>query len=249
MVFAFVALECKVVEIVAIGYLVDLVIQLVRTRKAGQLICNHYVRISAASGLAAAIPNPGIGFSPIRIHINAIFPSALDLKRQIWRIYFEVIFVIEVPYSYDDGTLGQLQLGRPVIEIKKGHTRFRIHAYRSRASLQFRSRILVSPQIVARREWPIGNCFHPIALPARLERNRSHRIAESRYAAWRILRRPLRLRRRSLILRGRFLRDESERRLQHQQHPCQDNSNYRDFARLHWLMFLASPSNGTAYIV
>jgi len=37
--------------------------------------------------------------------------------------------------------------------------------------------------------------------------------------------------------------------LQHQQYPRQDNSNYHDVVRFHWLVFLAAVANSTAYTV
>jgi len=108
MVLTLIALKCEVVEIVAIGYLVDLMIQLISAGEPGSLAGNHIVRRSAASRFPSAMPNRGIGFTSIGTHINEIFPSALNLKSQIRRIDFELIFVIEVPYAHNDGTLGQL---------------------------------------------------------------------------------------------------------------------------------------------
>src|SRR5580692_9717642 len=211
MIFPLIPLERKVVEIVAIRYLVDLMIQLVSTREFGELPRNYVVRVSATRRLAAPTPDSGIGFRSVGIHVNAIFTGALDLKRQIRRVYFEMIFVIQMSHPQENGTLGQLELSGSVIEIKECDTRFRIHPNRCRATLQFSSRILVSPQIVTGSQWPIGDCLHPIALPARLKGNGSHRITESRHPAWRILRRPLLFRGRPLILR--FLGHDSERGL------------------------------------
>ncbi len=151
----------------------------------------------------------------------------------------------------------RLQLGGAVVEIQDGNTGFRINANRGRAKLHFRPGILVSPQIVARCQRTIRDCLHPIAFAARLKRHRSDRITQPRHAAGRILRRPLRLRGLSLvlwalvlrrwplvllnlILRRLVLRRDSERCLQHEQYPRQDNSNCHDFERFHWLMFLAA---------
>jgi len=231
MIFPLIALECKVVEIVAIRYLVDLMIQLVSTRESSELPSNYDIRVSATRRLAAATPHSGISFSSIRVHIDAIFTGALDLKRQIRRVYFEMIFVIQMPHPHENGTLGQLELSGSVIEIKECHTRFRIHPDRCRAALQFSSRILVSPQIVTGSQWPIGDCLHPIALPARLKGNGSHRITESRHPARRILRRPLLFRGRPLILR--LLGHDSERGLQHEQYSRQCNSGYQGFVSFH----------------
>ena len=231
MIFPLIALECKVIEIVAIGHLVDLMIQLVSTREFGELPSNDVVRVSATRRLAAPTPDSGIGFSSVGIHINPIFTGALDLKRQVRRIYFEMIFVIQMSHPHENGALGQLELSGSIIEIKECHTRFRIHADRCRAALQFSSRILVSPQIVAGSQWPIGDCLHPIAFPARLKGNGSHRITESCYPAWRILRRPLLFRGRSLILR--LLGHDSQRRLQHEQYSRQDKSSYQGFMSFH----------------
>ena len=231
MIFPLIPLECKVVEIVAIGYLVDLVIQLVSTRELGELPGNYIVRVSATRRLAAPTPDSGIGFSSIGVHVKAIFTGALDLKRQIRRVYFEVIVVIQMSHPHENGSLRELQLSGSVIEIKECHTRFRIHTDRCRAGLQLGSRILVSPQIVTGSQWPIGDCLHPIAFPARLKGNGSHRITESRYPTWRILRRPLLFRGRSLILR--LLGHDSERGLQHEKHPRQCNSGYQGFVSFH----------------
>src|SRR5580704_13567813 len=105
-VFPFVALECEVVEIVAIRDLVDFMIQLITAREASLLSSNYSVRGSAASGFPAAVPDCGIGFISVCAHIDAIFAGALNLKRKIGRIDFELILVIEMPYAHDDGTLG-----------------------------------------------------------------------------------------------------------------------------------------------
>jgi len=43
-------------------------------------------------------------------------------------VYLELIFVIDVPYSHNDGTLGELQLSYAIIEFKHCETGFRIDA-------------------------------------------------------------------------------------------------------------------------
>jgi hypothetical protein len=134
-VFTLIALECKAVEIVTIGYLVDLMIQLVSAREFSELPSNYVVRVPATRRLASATPDSGIGFSSIGVHVNAIFTGTLDLKRQIRGVYFEVIVVIQMSHSHENGTLGQLQLRGSVIEIKERHTGFRIHPDRCRAGL------------------------------------------------------------------------------------------------------------------
>ncbi len=238
MIFTLVAIECELVKIVIGGHLVDFVIQLISTREPGSLTRNHVVRVPAASGFAATTPNRGIGLASIGIHINPIFAVTLYLKCQIRRVDFEVIFIVEVPHADDNGPLRQLQLGGVVIDIKKCNAGFRIHANRSRTGLQFSPRILVSPQVVAGGQRTIGDSLYPVALATGLEGHRSYRIAEARNAAWRILCRTLLVRRLHLILRRRFLRGDSGRCLQRQQHSRQDNSNCQHFVRLHGFMFL-----------
>ena len=102
MVFTSIALECELVEIVAIRYLVDLMIQLITASEASSLAGNYDVRGSAAGGLPTAMPNCRIGFTSVGTDIDAIFPGALDLEGQIRCIYFELIVVIQMPNSHDD---------------------------------------------------------------------------------------------------------------------------------------------------
>jgi hypothetical protein len=127
MILALITIESPFIEIIAIGDLFNVMIQLVGASKARSLIGNHDVRVSATSRLSSAVPNRRIRFVSIRSHVNAIFTSALDLEGQVWSIHFEMIFIVEVPDSHNDGPLRQLQLGCAVIEIKEGEASFRIH--------------------------------------------------------------------------------------------------------------------------
>jgi hypothetical protein len=150
MILAVIPLECPIVKIIATRYLVDLMIEFIGASEARSLTGNYHVRVAATRGLASAMPNCGIGFSSICIYRNAVFTGSLDLKRQVRRIHFEAVVVVEMPYSHNDGTLRQFQLGGAIVEIKQGETGFRIHADRSRAGLQFSTRIFVGPQIITR---------------------------------------------------------------------------------------------------
>jgi hypothetical protein len=127
MILALITVESPFIEIIAIGDLFNVMIQLIGASKARSLIGNHDVRVSAASGFASAMPNRRIGFVSICRHIDTIFTGALNLEGQVWSIHFEMIFIVEVPDSYNDGTLRQLQLGCTVIELQEGDAGFRIH--------------------------------------------------------------------------------------------------------------------------
>jgi hypothetical protein len=127
MILALITVERPFIEIIAISDLFNVMIQLVGASKARSLIGNHDIRVSTTSRLASAMPNRRIGFVSIRSHVNAVFTCALDLEGQVWSVYFEMILIVEVPDSHNDGTLRQLQLGCTVIELKKGEASFRIH--------------------------------------------------------------------------------------------------------------------------
>ncbi len=71
MVLMIVALKRKVVEIVGIGYLVDLVIQLIRAGEACPLTRYYVVGVSAAGDFASPVPYRGIGFSSVSISSTA----------------------------------------------------------------------------------------------------------------------------------------------------------------------------------
>ena len=74
------------------------------------------------------MPDRGIGFISIGAHIDSILAGALNLERQIWRIDFELVFIIEMAYAHDDRALGQLYLRGPIVEIQERDASLGIHA-------------------------------------------------------------------------------------------------------------------------
>jgi hypothetical protein len=171
---------------------------LVRAREACALSSNHQVRRAATGGFGATVPDGGIGFIPVGAHVDPIITGALNLEREVRRIDFELVFIIEMADAHDDRALGQLYLGGAIVEIQECDAGLRIHANRGRACLQFSPGILVSPQIVAGSQRTISDCLYPVALATGLKGNRSVRKTQARYSARRIL---SRLWRRALFLR------------------------------------------------
>jgi hypothetical protein len=135
-IFAFVALGGKIIEIVGVWYLGNFVIELVCASEACALASDHKVRRAATSRLCATMPDHSIGFISIRAHIDSIFAGALNLECQIRRIDFKLVFVIEMADPHDDRPLRQLQLGSAIVEIQERNAGLGIHANRSRACLQ-----------------------------------------------------------------------------------------------------------------
>ncbi len=72
-------------------------------------------------------------------------------------------------------------------EIKKSQTRLRPQPDGSGTDLNFRARVLVHPQIVARGQRTVRHRFQPVALPAGLEGNRALYQADASGASRRIL--------------------------------------------------------------
>src|SRR6266436_459167 len=58
---------------------------------------------------------------------------------------------------------------------------------RGLACLNFRSRIVVSPNLVANRDRTVTHRLRPVALPTGLERNRTINETKPRNARWRVL--------------------------------------------------------------
>src|SRR5260370_38682003 len=58
---------------------------------------------------------------------------------------------------------------------------------RGLAGLNFRSRIVVGPNLVANRDRTIAHRLRPVALPTGLERNRTINETEPRNTRWRVL--------------------------------------------------------------
>jgi hypothetical protein len=53
--------------------------------------------------------------------------------------------------------------------------------------VQFGARIVVSPQLIARRQWPVHHGADPIVRTRWIKRDRAIDVAESRYAGGRIV--------------------------------------------------------------
>src|SRR5579863_2006093 len=105
MVFTLIAGECEVIEVVLVGNLIDLMIELVSAGKTRALTGHYIVRGSAARAFTAAVPYGRIAFAAVRVHIETVFTGSLNLKSQVRSIDFEMIIIIKVAYAHDNRTL------------------------------------------------------------------------------------------------------------------------------------------------
>ena len=77
--------------------------------------------------------------------------------------------------AHQHRTLRQPQLQDAVVQFKEGQTGLAAQTDRRGAHVQFRSRVFISPQIIARGQRTIGYSINPVALTAGLKRNRTLR--------------------------------------------------------------------------
>ena len=88
-VFILIAIGGPIVEIIGSRQLLNFMIELIASGKPRPLTGDHQIRGACARGLAAALPNRGVGLAAVGVHIKAVFASALNVERQIGSVDLE----------------------------------------------------------------------------------------------------------------------------------------------------------------
>src|SRR6267142_5124022 len=140
----------------------------------------HVEVAAAASGLAFSFTHGEVRGLAVGIDVKAVFTGALYREREVWRVDFEGIAAVESSNVDAQRTLRELNLHGAVVKVQKRHAGFTRETDRCAANVQLATRIPVGPEIVTRREWPVGICLHPIGLPTRLKRHRTLHVIQPR---------------------------------------------------------------------
>ncbi len=124
---------------------------------------------SASGGFASSLTHGNVCVLALGIDVKAVIAGAIHGERQIRRINFKGIAVIQSAQVDVQRTLGKLNLYGAVVKIQEGNAGFTGKTQGRAANVQLAARIPVGPEIVTRGERPVGTCLHPVRLTAWLE--------------------------------------------------------------------------------
>src|SRR6266567_3459857 len=172
-VFAIVTVEGPAVEIIAIGNLAEIVVDvLLVAGKSCGLACDHGIGKSAARNSTAAVPDVGDGATSVLAYVDTIFTGLQQGQRDVWGIDFVRISIIEMPHAQNHGTLRQTDLGGMVVERQEGDSGLRTQADRRGTNVHFGARIFVRPEIVTRNHRTIRHACDPVIFAGWAKRDR-----------------------------------------------------------------------------
>ena len=127
------------------------------------------IRLAVARRLASAFAYADDRVGAVFTCLHPIASWLGNRKRQIRCIDLDDIVPVQPAHTKVDRTRCKLDLNRIVIQVQEREACIRVQANHSRSQLQFGTRVLVRPQLVARRHGPICDRLHPIRFAGRLE--------------------------------------------------------------------------------
>ena len=117
------------------------------------------------------MPDVGNGPASVLANVDPVFARLEHGKRNVRRIDFVRIFIVQMPHSQDYRSLCQANLCGVVIEREESDSGLRAQADRGGTNVHFGARIFVSPQIVARNHGAVGHARYPVVFAGRPKRD------------------------------------------------------------------------------
>jgi hypothetical protein len=157
------------VETIRTADVVNVVRELVHTRKCATLTFNEAIGVAGPGYFSFSPPNYGIGLISILIDVQAIFSRAIHIESQIRSINFERIIARVAADAEGHRTNRQTKLRNVITQIKKSNAGFWAKANRRGSQLNISARIAVHPQVIANRQRTVRHGLQPIAHTTRLK--------------------------------------------------------------------------------
>jgi hypothetical protein len=135
--------------------------------------------------VATSDGNPSLILS--RIDVETIDTGLHHGEGEVRRINFVNLAPLQVADRDFQHTLVKFELDRIVADVAERQAGLGIHAEETITRIQLCSRVLVRPNPISRRKWPIRAGRNPIVHAAGLHGNFAGHILHARYASRRIL--------------------------------------------------------------
>lgn len=159
---------CPAHEFVRLGNGLDILRKASGSAEHRALAAGHIEIPVLSCNCALARIHVDVSCPAIRVGGYYVIARLHDRKRQVWRINLIRLVGIEAVDINLQSALGQLNLCGLVVEIQKGDPGRVPHAQSGAADKHLGPRILVGPEVVARRQRPIQFGIDPILFSRRL---------------------------------------------------------------------------------
>jgi len=184
---SFVAHLRPVVETIASRRRLGYVLQRIAATEAHLLTGVDPHRTSLASGFAVSTPDGDPRLILSRIDVETIDTGLHHGEGEVRRINFVNLAPLQVADRDFQHTLVKFELDRIVADVAERQAGLGIHAEETITRIQLCSRVLVRPNPIGRRKWPIRAGRNPIVHAAGLHGNFAGHILHARHSSRRIL--------------------------------------------------------------
>jgi hypothetical protein len=123
----------------------------------------------------------------VGIDIHAVHTRLLNRERHIRRVDLVDLAAKQVANMHVERALVQFHLHRAVADVGQGQAGLVAHAHDARAHVQFGARFLIRPHVIGNRQRTVQTSRNPILGAARLNRNRSRHVLQTRCSSRRII--------------------------------------------------------------
>src|SRR5579859_1512161 len=185
--FAVIALATPAIEIVVALQIFYVRIQRIGAGENALLARMNRVGRAAAGHFARALGNVDNGGVAGFIDVDAIAAGTQDGKSKVGRIHLDGFLVVEAKHVKIDGAFGDAKLHHSVVQIQERQTGLTGQADHGGTHIEFGTRALVGPEFVAGGHGAIDYSGDPIIGAGGTEGNFSVGVAQTGYAAGRIV--------------------------------------------------------------
>jgi hypothetical protein len=162
--------------------------------KSGLLAGVYFHRRSLASRVAFTFPYRDRCGITIRIHVDTVIARLLHRKRQVRRVDLIHLAAIKLAHVDIQSALVQLHLHDVIIDVGQSEAALGVDPQQAGTHVQFRARILVSPDVVRIGQRTVRRPRYPVVNSTRLYRHRPAHKLKTRHPARRVIRKSRRRR-------------------------------------------------------
>ena len=175
------------IECVGIADLLHVGVERVGAAEVADLSTAQRVTLPVARGFTIAGAHADRRGVAIFTGFDAVVAGLEGREREIGRVDFEVIVVIQPANGDVDHAGGELDLNGVVIEVEEGESGHGRKPDNGGTELNFGARVYISPEFVAGGHGTVGNRSYPVVFASGLEGDGTFHIAEAGYATGRIV--------------------------------------------------------------
>src|SRR2546429_3175476 len=187
-IFAAVAVTAPVVEVVVIvAETLNVGVELVNSGESASFARMHGICRAATGDLALAVANSDHGSVAGFVDVDLVVAGAKDGEGEVGRVNLKSFVVLEPAHAHVQGTFGDADLGRAVVEIQERKAGIAGKADRRGADVQLGARTVIGPKLVAGSDRAVDDGGDPIVGARGIEGNVAMGVAEPSDAAWRIV--------------------------------------------------------------